>query len=337
MPSGEIGFIGLGIMGRPMARNLMDAGYSLTVYDVVGSAMEEVVGYGAKPASSSAEVASAAPVVITMVPDSADSEAAILGPNGVLEGASEGSVVIDMSSIAPASSQKIAAACEAQGVEFLDAPVSGGEPGAIDGTLAIMVGGKKEVFDAHIGMLEIVGASIVLCGDYGAGNTTKLANQIIVAANIEAVGEALTLASKAGLNPQTVFEAIRGGLAGSNVLNAKGPMMIEGNFEPGFRIALHNKDLNNAIQTGKELGVALPVTSIVQQMIVSLMNEGKGNKDHSAIRGSRWYFRANFIEDMSALRLGGSRSLPEFLVGSSVPLWIPARRNGGCRICRAFD
>lgn len=297
MPSGEIGFIGLGIMGRPMARNLMDAGYSLTVYDVVGSAMEEVVGYGAKPASSSAEVASAAPVVITMVPDSADSEAAILGPNGVLEGASEGSVVIDMSSIAPASSQKIATACEAQGVEFLDAPVSGGEPGAIEGTLAIMVGGKKEVFDAHIGMLEVVGASIVLCGDYGAGNTTKLANQIIVAANIEAVGEALTLASKAGLNPQTVFEAIRGGLAGSNVLNAKGPMMIEGNFEPGFRIALHNKDLNNAIQTGKELGVALPVTSIVQQMIVSLMNEGKGNKDHSAI--------ANFIEDMSGATIRG--------------------------------
>lgn len=297
MPSGEIGFIGLGIMGRPMARNLMDAGYSLTVYDVVGSAMEEVVGYGGKPASSAAEVASAAPVVITMVPDSADSEAAILGPNGVLEGASEGSVIIDMSSIAPASSQKIAAACEAQGVKFLDAPVSGGEPGAVEGTLAIMVGGKKEVFDAHIGMLEIVGASIVLCGGYGAGNTTKLANQIIVAANIEAVGEALTLASKAGLNPQTVFEAIRGGLAGSNVLNAKGPMMIEGNFEPGFRIALHNKDLNNAIQTGKELGVALPVTSIVQQMIVSLMNEGKGNKDHSAI--------ANFIEDMSGVTIRG--------------------------------
>ena len=297
MPRGDIGFIGLGIMGRPMARNLMDAGYSLTVYDVVGSAMEEVVGYGAKPASSSAEVASSAPVVITMVPDSADSEAAILGANGVLEGASEGSVVIDMSSIAPASSQKIAAACEAQGVEFLDAPVSGGEPGAVSATLAIMVGGKQEVFDAHIGMLEAVGSSIVLCGGYGAGNTTKLANQIIVAANIEAVGEALTLAAKAGLNPQTVYEAIRGGLAGSTVLDAKGPMMIEGNFEPGFRIALHNKDLNNAIQTGKELGVALPVTSIVQQMIVSLMNEGKGNKDHSAI--------ANFIEDMSGATIRG--------------------------------
>ena len=297
MPSGDIGFIGLGIMGRPMARNLMSAGYSLTIYDVVGTAMEEVVGNGAKPASSSAEVASAAPVVITMVPDSADSEAAILGPNGVLEGASEGSVVIDMSSIAPASSQKIAAACETQGVEFLDAPVSGGEPGAISGTLAIMVGGKQEVFDAHLEMLEVVGASIVLCGDYGAGNTTKLANQIIVAANIEAVGEALTLAVKAGLDPSTVFDAIKGGLAGSNVLNAKGPMMIEGNFEPGFRIALHNKDLNNAIQTGKELGVGLPVTSLVQQMIVSLMNEGKGGSDHSAI--------ANFIEDMAGVKISG--------------------------------
>ncbi len=297
MPSGEVGFIGLGIMGRPMARNLMKAGYSLTVYDVVGSAMEEVVGDGAKPASSAAEVAAATPTIITMVPDSADSEAAILGENGVLEGASAGSVVIDMSSIAPASSQKIAAACEAQGVAFLDAPVSGGEPGAISATLAIMVGGKKEVFDANIGLLEAVGSSIVLCGDYGAGNTTKLANQIIVAANIEAVGEALTLARKAGLDPEVVFNAIKGGLAGSTVLNAKAPMMIEGNFTPGFRIVLHNKDLNNALLTAKDLGVGLPVTSLVQQMIVSLMNEGKGNADHSAI--------ANFIEDMAGVTISG--------------------------------
>ena len=298
MPSGEVGFIGLGIMGRPMARNLMTAGYSLTVYDVIGSAMEEVVGNGARPASSAAEVAMAAPIVITMVPDSADSEAAILGENGVLEGTSEGSVVIDMSSIAPASSQKIADACESRGVEFLDAPVSGGEPGAIAGTLAIMVGGKQEVFDAHVGLLEAVGSSIVLCGDYGAGNTTKLANQIIVAANIEAVSEALTLAHKAGLDPATVFEAIRGGLAGSNVLNAKGPMMIAGNFDPGFRIVLHHKDLNNAILTAKELGVGLPVTSLVQQMLVSLMNDGKENADHSAI--------ANFIEDMAGITISGA-------------------------------
>ena len=298
MPTGEIGFIGLGIMGRPMVRNLMKAGYSLTVYDVVGSAMEEMVTEGAKPASSSAEVAASAPIVITMVPDSADSEAAILGENGVLEGTSEGSVVIDMSSIAPASSHKIAAACEDQGVAFLDAPVSGGEPGAVSGTLAIMVGGKQDVFDAHVGILEAMGSSIVLCGDYGAGNTTKLANQIIVAANIEAVGEALTLVRKAGLDPAVVFEAIKGGLAGSNVFNAKGPMMIEGNFDPGFRIVLHHKDLNNALLTGKDLGVGLPVTSLVQQMLVSLINDGKGNADHSAI--------ANFIEDMAGVTISGS-------------------------------
>jgi 2-hydroxy-3-oxopropionate reductase len=203
-----------------------------------------------------------------------------------------------MSSIAPASSQKIAAACEARSVAFLDAPVSGGEPGAVSGTLAIMVGGKRDVFDDHIGLLEAMGSSIVLCGDYGAGNTTKLANQIIVAANIEAVGEALTLASKAGLDPAVVFEAIKGGLAGSNVLNAKGPMMIDGNFDPGFRIVLHHKDLNNALLTGKDLGVGLPVTSLVQQMIISLINDGKGNADHSAI--------ANFIEDMAGVTISGS-------------------------------
>lgn len=297
MPSGEIGLVGLGIMGKPMARNIMKAGYSLTVYDIVGSAVEEVVTDGATAASSAREVAEKAPVVLTMVPDSADSEAAILGPNGCLEGASEGSVVIDMSSIAPGTSQKIAAACEAQGVGFLDAPVSGGEPGAIAGTLAIMVGGPQEVFDAHLELLESMGGSIVLCGGYGAGNTTKLANQIIVAANIEAVGEALTLAKKAGLDPNTVFEAIKGGLAGSTVLNAKGPMMIEGNFEPGFRINLHRKDLNNALITAQELGVGLPVTSLVQQMIVSLVNDGKGNADHSAI--------ANFVEDMADTKISG--------------------------------
>ena len=235
MAGQQIGLVGLGIMGKPMARNLMKAGYSLTVYDVVGSAVEEIATEGTAAASSSSEVAQACPVVITMVPDSADSEAAILGPDGVLEGASAGSTVIDMSSIAPGSSQKIAAACEAQGVDFLDAPVSGGEPGAISGTLAIMVGGRQEVFDRSRPIFEAVGASIVLCGGYGAGNTTKLANQIIVAANIEALAEGLVLARKAGLDPNTVFEAIKGGLAGSNVMNAKAPMMIAGDFKPGFR------------------------------------------------------------------------------------------------------
>jgi len=297
MAGQEIGLIGLGIMGRPMARNLIKAGHSLTVYDVVGSSIEEIATEGATAASSSKEVAEKSPLVITMVPDSADSEAAIMGPGGLLEGASKGSTVIDMSSIAPSSSQKIAAACEAQGVDFLDAPVSGGEPGAVAGTLAIMVGGKKEVFDRHLGILEAVGASIVLCGDYGAGNTTKLANQIIVAANIEALAEGLVLAKKAGLDPNTVFEAIKGGLAGSNVMNAKAPMMIAGDFKPGFRIRLHQKDLHNALLTGKELGVPLPVTSAVQQMMGSLMNDGNADSDHSSI--------ATFIEGMAGTTISG--------------------------------
>jgi 2-hydroxy-3-oxopropionate reductase len=280
-----------------MARNLIKAGYSVTVYDIVAASTEALASQGARVESSARDVARTSPIVITMVPDSADSEAAILGPNGVLEGASKGSSVIDMSSIAPSTSQKIAAACEAAGVDFLDAPVSGGEPKAIDGTLAIMVGGNKGVFDRFADLLGVMGGSIVLCGGYGAGNTTKLANQIIVAANIEAVGEALVLAKKAGLDPNVVFEAIRGGLAGSTVLNAKAPMMIAGDFKPGFRIRLHQKDLHNALLTGKELGVPLPVTSLIQQMLGSLMNDGKGDADHSAI--------ANFIEDMAATTISG--------------------------------
>ncbi len=293
----DVGFVGLGIMGRPMAKNLLTAGYSVTVYDVVGSAMEELVAEGATGASSAREAAEASSVTITMVPDSPQSEAAILGPDGVLEGTSEGNGIIDMSSIAPGTSQKIGAACDAGGVAFLDAPVSGGEPKAVDGTLAIMVGGNQDVFDKHKSLLDIMGSSVVLCGGYGAGNTTKLANQIIVAVNIEAVSEALVLAKKAGLDPAVVYDAIKGGLAGSTVLDAKGSMMIAGNFAPGFRIKLHQKDLNNALITGKELGVPLPVTALVQQMIGSLMNDGKGESDHSAI--------ANFIEDMAGTTIAG--------------------------------
>ena len=297
MAGKQAGFVGLGIMGRPMVRNLMKAGYAVRVYDVVGSAMEEMVTDGATAASSAREVAEKEPIVITMVPDSADSEAAILGANGALEGASRGSAVIDMSSIAPSTSQKIAAACESQGVDFLDAPVSGGEPGAIAGTLAIMVGGKKDVFDRHVDLMGVMGGSVVHCGEYGAGNITKLANQIIVAVNIEAVGEALVLAKKAGLDPNVVFEAIKGGLAGSTVLNAKAPMMIAGDFKPGFRIRLHQKDLHNALLTGKELGVPLPVTGLVQQMVGSLVNEGKADWDHSAI--------ATFLEGMATTTISG--------------------------------
>jgi 2-hydroxy-3-oxopropionate reductase len=293
----KVGFVGLGIMGKPMARNLLRAGFALKVASRSPGPVDELVAEGAEPAPSPRACAEGRDAILTMLPDSPDSEAAILGPDGVLEGAAPGAVVIDMSSIAPRVSQKIAAACEAKTVDFLDAPVSGGEPGAIAGQLAIMVGGKRDVFDRAKPLFERLGKSFVLCGGHGAGNTVKLCNQVIVAANIEAVGEALVLAKKAGLDPTVVFEAIRGGLAGSNVLNAKAPMMIAGNFTPGFRIRLHRKDLLNALLTGKELGVPLPVTALVEQMVEALVVGGKGDRDHSAI--------ANFIEGMAATTISG--------------------------------
>lgn len=293
----KVGFVGLGIMGRPMARNLLKAGFALTVQSRSPGPVDELVKEGASRASSPRACAEGRDAVLCMLPDSPDSEKVILGEDGVLEGAVRGSVVIDMSSIAPGVSQKIAKACEARGVDFLDAPVSGGEPGAISGQLAIMVGGKKDVFERCSPLFEVLGKSSVLCGGAGAGNTTKLANQIIVAANIEAVGEALVLARKAGLDPEVVFEAIRGGLAGSKVLEDKAPRMIAGNFEPGFRVRLHQKDLQNALLTGKELGVPLPVTALVQQMVGALVANGKGEKDHSAI--------ATFVEGMANTAIRG--------------------------------
>ena len=291
----QIGFIGLGIMGKPMARNLMQAGYELTVYDIVGEPVEELATEGATPASSSVEVAAVTGKIITMLPDSADSERAILGPDGVLEGAKPGSIVIDMSSISPIMSQKIAAQCALKGVEMLDAPVSGGEPGAINGTLAIMVGGKQEVYDQCFDLFDIMGGTVNLTGDIGAGNTTKLANQIIVALNIEALSEALVLAQKAGVDPERVFQAIRGGLAGSAVMEAKAPMMLDRNFQAGFRIRLHQKDLRNVLQAAQELNVPLPVTSIVQQMLGTLVNDGYQEEDHSGI--------LHFVEKMTGIEV----------------------------------
>ena len=291
----RIGFVGLGIMGKPMARNLMAAGYELTVYDIVGEPVEELATEGASAAFSPREATVNNVRTITMLPDSADSERAILGPDGVLEGASPGSVIIDMSSIAPSMSQKIGVACADKGVEFLDAPVSGGEPGAIGGTLAIMVGGKQSVFDDCEPLLQVMGGNVVLTGDVGAGNITKLANQIIVAANIEALSEAMVLAQKAGVDPERVFNAIRGGLAGSAVMEAKGPMMLDRNFRAGFRIRLHQKDLRNVLQTAGELNVPLPVTALVQQMLGSLMNDGEHDADHSAI--------LHFIEQMAGVEV----------------------------------
>ena len=291
----QIGFVGLGIMGKPMARNLMQAGYALTVYDIVGEPVEELATEGARPAASSAEVAAATDKIITMLPDSADSERAILGPNGVLEGAKPGSIVIDMSSISPIVSQKIAAECARQGVAMLDAPVSGGEPGAINGTLAIMVGGRQEIFDQCVDLLRVMGGNVALTGEVGAGNTTKLANQIIVALNITALSEALVLAQKAGVDPEKVFQAIRGGLAGSAVMEAKAPMMLERNFQAGFRIRLHQKDLRNVLQAAQELNVPLPATALVQQMLGALVNAGESEADHSAL--------LHFVENLADIEV----------------------------------
>jgi 2-hydroxy-3-oxopropionate reductase len=242
-----------------------------------------VVAAGGTAAKSSKEAASQADVIITMLPDGPEVEAAVLGAGGILEGAAKGSTVVDMSSISPVVAQKVGAACAAKGVEFLDAPVSGGEPKAIEGTLAIMVGGDAKTFAKMEPILKNLGASVTLTGAVGAGNVTKLANQIIVACNIAAMGEALTLATKAGLDPEVVFNAIKGGLAGSTVLNAKAPMVISRNFQPGFRIALHQKDLRNALLAAESMKVSLPLTGAVQNQLMALMNDGKGSLDHSAI------------------------------------------------------
>jgi len=279
----KIGFVGLGIMGKPMVKNLLKAGYELVVFDINQDAVKEVVAAGAKSAPSSKEVAMQSEVVITMLPNSPHVKTAILGENGVLEGAKAGLVIIDMSSIAPLAAQEVAAAVAKKGVEMLDAPVSGGEPKAIDGTLSIMVGGKKELFERCVELLSKMGKSVVLCGEIGAGNTTKLANQIVVALNIAAVSEAFVLATKAGVDPELVFNAIRGGLAGSTVMEAKGPMMLSGNFKPGFKIDLHIKDLANAIETGHDVGVPLPLTASVMEILQALKVDGKGQNDHSGI------------------------------------------------------
>jgi 2-hydroxy-3-oxopropionate reductase len=279
----DIGFIGLGIMGNPMCRNLMKAGHNVAVFDIIPALVERASENGASPCSSARTVAERSQIVITMLPDGPQVEEAVLGPGGVLEGSRSGLIIIDMSSVSPLVSQKIGKACESRGVRFLDAPVSGGEPKAIDGTLAIMVGGDKALFTEMEPVLRAMGSSVTLTGPVGAGNITKLANQIIVACNIAAMGEALVLATRAGLDPNIVFNAIKGGLAGSTVLNAKAPMVIGRNFQPGFRIRLHQKDLRNALLVAESMKVGLSLTSTVQQMLMALMNQGKGEWDHSAI------------------------------------------------------
>ncbi|QIQ20596.1 2-hydroxy-3-oxopropionate reductase [Zophobihabitans entericus] len=279
----KIGFIGLGIMGKPMSKNLMKAGYSLVVCDRNQAAVDDVVAAGAKSAATAKAVAAECDVIITMLPNSPNVKEAVLGKDGVMEGAKAGTVIIDMSSIAPLASREIYAEVEKKGVDMLDAPVSGGEPKAIDGTLSVMVGGKKAVFDKYYDIMKAMAGSVVYTGEIGAGNVTKLANQVIVALNIAAMSEALILATKAGVNPELVYQAIRGGLAGSTVLDAKAPMVLNRNFKPGFRIDLHIKDLQNALDTSHEIGTSLPLTAAVMEMMQALRADGHGTSDHSAL------------------------------------------------------
>lgn len=281
----RIGFIGLGIMGRPMAKNLLKAGYELNVYDKFAD-MDDLAALGATVAGSCADAAEGSDLTITMLPNSPQVREAVLGPAGVLEGfgrSGRGGILVDMSSIAPEAAREIAGELAKRGVEMLDAPVSGGEPKAIDGSLAIMVGGDASIFETVRPVLERMGSSVTLVGPIGSGNVTKLANQIVVALNIAAVSEAFTLATKAGVDPEAVFGAIRGGLAGSTVMNAKVPMMLDGNFRPGFRIELHIKDLANALDTAHALGVPVPLTAGVMEILQGLKTAGDAASDHAAI------------------------------------------------------
>ena len=291
----KIAFIGLGIMGKPMVRNLLKHGNEVWVFDHKQANMDLVAKDGAKVGKSNSEIIEKAEVIITMVPNGPQVEDVVFSKGGVLDSAKKGSVLIDMSSIAPAVSKKVCAALAEKGIGMLDAPVSGGEPKAIDGTLAIMVGGDKGLFDKYRELLLQMGSSAVYCGPIGAGNTTKLANQIIVAVNIAAVAEAFTMVKKAGVDPHLVFDAIKGGLAGSTVMNAKAPMMMDDNFKPGFRIDLHIKDLNNAIETGHVSGSPLPLTVQVQEMFETLHADGCGSDDHSGL--------AKYYEKLSGTKI----------------------------------
>lgn len=290
----KIGFIGLGIMGKPMAKNLLKAGHELVVFDLNEAPVKELVAAGAKAGANNKDVAAQTDVIITMVPNSPHVKAAIFGENGVAEGAKKGALVIDMSSIDPTVSKEVGAKLAEMGIRFMDAPVSGGEPKAIDGTLSIMVGGSEEDFKEAEPILRAMGTSVVLCGGVGAGNVTKLANQIIVALNIAALSEALVLATKAGVNPETVYKAIRGGLAGSTVMDAKAPLMLDRKFDPGFRINLHIKDLNNALAAGHSAGVPLPLTASVMEILQALAVDGMGGLDHGAI--VRFYEKLAHVE-----------------------------------------
>jgi len=282
MPKPKIGFVGIGIMGFPMAKNLIKAGYPLITYDLNEQALSNMVSEGTERGESCAHVAKNCDIIITMLPNSPDVEKVVLGEQGILKGACKGQILIDMSSITPLVSQSLARELEKKGIDMLDAPVSGGQEKAQSGTLAIMVGGKEEIFNYCKPVLEVMGKPI-LVGDIGAGGTAKLVNQAIVAVNIAIVAEALLLGKKVGVDPDRIFDAIKGGLAGSQCLADKAPRMFSGNYAPGFRIRLHVKDLANILQTSQALHNAMPLTAQVMEMMQTLMADGHTELDHAGL------------------------------------------------------
>jgi 2-hydroxy-3-oxopropionate reductase len=283
MANQVIGFIGLGIMGKPMARNLMQAGYPLIIHNRSRSAVDELANEGAKAAATPKEVAGTSTVLITMLPDSPDVELVYAGSEGVFSGVKPGTLLIDMSSISPVVARKLAAEAEKRGCDMLDAPVSGGEAGAIGATLSIMIGGKSSAVAAAMPIFQALGKNIVHVGEPGAGQVTKAANQMVVGTTIAIVSEALVLAAKAGVDPAKVRQALLGGFAQSKILEAHGQKMLDRNFKPGFRIRLHEKDLKIALATGSEYGVPLMVTGVVGQMMTAMKGMGNGDLDHAGL------------------------------------------------------
>ena len=291
-----VGFIGLGIMGKPMAKNLIEAGHELVVYNRTPKKAEELAGAGAVVAASPREVAEQSDVVVTMLPDSPQVEEVLVGEEGVFEGVKEGALIVDMSTISPVITEELAARAKEKGATMLDAPVSGGDVGAIEGTLSIMVGGSDEDFQRARPLFEAMGKTVTHVGRSGAGQVVKAANQIVVALTIEAVSEALVLGSKAGVAPGKILDVLGGGLAGNKVMEVKREKMLTHSFDPGFRIELHHKDLGIALAAGREYGVTLPVTAIVDQMLQDLRMRGRGDRDHSAL--------LTLIEDSSGHEIG---------------------------------
>jgi 2-hydroxy-3-oxopropionate reductase len=287
----RVGFIGLGIMGMPMARNLMDSGYELTVHNRSPEKAEELGKEGATVAATPREVAQKSDVVITMLPDSPQVREVVADEDGVLEGISEGALLIDMSTISPVVTEELAEALKEKGASMLDAPVSGGDVGAIEGTLSIMVGGDEADFERARPLFEVMGKTATHVGPTGAGQVTKAANQVVVALTIEAVSEALVLGSAGGVSPEKILDVLGGGLAGNKVMEVKREKFLSHEFDPGFRSELHHKDLGIALAAGREYGVVLPVTAIVDQMLLSMMRKGWGGEDHSAL--------LRIIEDLS--------------------------------------